>query len=83
MATLLKQVQLERLTEDGKGLQQTTAWVDKWDKLKVGCKITLRHEPNIWWTVKSIGQEAQESQDLYLQRQWDVGGLDCHRIYRV
>ncbi len=63
MGTLLKQVKLQRSTEAGR--MEQVVWLDKIDQLKVGRRVTLQGEPDIWWTIAEVGDNTMDSASLY------------------
>ena len=63
MGTLLKQVKLQRPTENGR--MEQVLWLNKIDKLKVGHRVTLEGEPNVWWTIAEVGKKTRDSSTLY------------------
>lgn len=66
------QYQFERRLKNG-SKRHTTAWVDKSWNLKPGNVVEFEDQPDVRWTVVSVGKIVEEYEDIH--RTWKVGGL--------
>ena len=59
----MKQIKLSREVDNTK--IYTTVWIDKWNKIKKGYRITLKDDPDTWWTVEEIFSTIIDNENIH------------------